>query len=205
MREYDPPTLAALQTRAAVVARALFWVTARNRATGLPEALGLWTGAQDRSFTIDGVARPYVGAGSVIEIPAIRMAAGLDVRVHRITLSPLSRAVADLIRLYDLGLAPVEIHRALFSPGDGALIAAPHRMWKGFVDEAPVTDPEPGGEARCEITMASTARLLTRSLALKKSDATQQLRSGDRFRRYIDVSGEVTEHWGVRRPAESRR
>lgn len=199
MRSYDAPTLAALQTRAGICARILVWVVARNRISGDPEALGLWTGAQDREFTIGAETRLYVGAGPIMDIPPIVMQSGLDVRMQRMTLSPLSPVVADLIRTYDSRLAPIEIHRALFSTDDGALVAAPHRVWKGFIDEAPVKQAEAGGEATCEVTAASSARLLTRTLPLKKSDATQALRSGDRFRRYVDVSGSVDVWWGEKR------
>lgn len=199
MREYDAATLAALQTRDGVRIRILIWVTARNRTTGLPEAMGLWTGAQDRSFTIGAESRLYVGAGTVMEVPPIKIAAGLQVRMQRFTLSPLSAQVADLIRSYDARLAPIEIHRALFATGDGALIAPPHLVWRGFIDEAPVKQPEPGGTATCEISAASSARLLTRTLHLKQSDATQRLRSDDRIRRYADVSGSVDVFWGEKR------
>lgn len=199
MRSYDAATLAALQTRAGIIARVLVFVTARNRSTGLPQQLGLWTGGYDRTFTIGGSPRAYVGAGAITKVSPITMQAGVVVRMQRLTLSPLSQTVADLIRTYDARFGPVEIHRALFSTDDNSLISEPHRLYKGFIDELEVTTPEVGSDATCEVSLASTARLLTRTLALKKSDATQQLRSGDRFRRYIDISGAVTVWWGEKR------
>lgn len=199
MRSYDAATLAALQTRAGVRARILIWVVAKNRVSGLDETLGLWTGADDRSFTIGSETRLYAGAGSIMQIPAIKLQAGLSVRMQRMTLSPISTVVADLIETYQSRFAPIEIHRALFSTEDGALVAEPHRVWKGFIDEVEITRAESGGEATCEVTAASSARLLTRTLPLKRSDATQQLRSGDRFRRYVDVSGKVDVWWGEKK------
>ncbi|MCU0826660.1 MAG: hypothetical protein MUE52_04480 [Tabrizicola sp.] len=196
MRSYDAPTLAALQTRSAVVVRILIWVAARNRTTGDPETLGLWTGAYDRDFTINGGTRAYAGAGGIMEIPPIKYQSGLGVRMQRMVLSPISTVVADLIRTYDSRFAPIEIHRALFSPLDGSLVAEPHRLWKGFVDEVEVKETGTPGEATCEVVAASSARLLTRTLTLKASDATQQLRGGDRFRKYADVSGKVDVWWG---------
>jgi hypothetical protein len=207
MRTYDAPTLAALQTRAGVIARVLVWATARNRGTGLPETLGLWTGGYDRSFTIGGTPRTYVGAGALTKVSPIVLGTGLTVRMQRLTLSPLSQVVVDLIRTYDARFAPIEIHRALFSTGDGALIAEPHRIYKGFIDEVEIKQGEvmagEGGDASCDISVASTARLLTRTLPLKKSDETQKLRSDDRFRRYVDVSGSVEVWWGERRSGAS--
>lgn len=199
MRSYSAPTLAAFQDRTGLVARLLVWVVARNRGTGLPEALGLWTGLEARAFTIGGAARTYQGAGGLMNVPPIQMAGGLAVRMHRLALSPISQEVIDLVRTYDARFAPVEVHRALFDPVTGALVDEPHRLLKGFVDEVEETTPEAGGEAGLEVVVASSARLLTRRLALKRSDETQRLRGGDRFRRYVDVSGEVDVYWGERR------
>jgi len=200
MRSLDAPTLAAFQSRVAVANRILFWITARNRGTGLPESLGLWNGGYDRSFTIGGNARTYVGAGALMQVPPLVYQVGLDVRMQRLSLSPIDATVGAMIRTYDSRLAPVEIHRATFDPVTGVLISEPHRLFKGLIDELEVvTDPK--GEVRCEVTVASSARYLTRTLTLKRSDATQQLRSGDRFLRYADVSGEVDVYWGENRPA----
>ena len=198
MRTFDSPTATYLAARAGTVIRILIWAQAKNRSTGLTETLGLWTGAEDRAFTIEGAARTYFGAGTVMQVPPITYSTGLAVRMQRLTLSPLAPAVADLIRTYDCRFAPLQIHRALFSTDDGALVAEPHRVFKGFIDEVEVVTPEASGEARCEVTVASSARLLTRTLALKKSDETQRLRSGDRFRKYVDVSGAVKVAWGER-------
>lgn len=196
MRTYDSPTSTYLAARAGTVIRILIWAEAKNRISGLTESLGLWTGAEDRNFTIEAVSRKYFGAGTVMQVPPIVYSTGLAVRMQRLTLSPLAPAVGDLIRTYDCRFAPLQIHRALFSTDDGALVAEPHRMFKGFIDEVDVITPESGGEARCEVTVASSARLLTRTLALKKSDETQRLRSDDRLRRYVDVSGSVDVWWG---------
>jgi len=205
MRSFDAPTLAALQSRSAIVARLLIWATARNRASGLPESVGLWTGADDRSFTIGGSSRTYVGAGGLMQVPPMVSQIGLSVRMHRVTLSPLNQKVIDLIRVHDARFAPVEIHRALFDPLTMALISEPHRIFKGQVDEVELPIDGDGLQTRCEVTLASSARYLTRTLTLKRSDASQQRRSGDRFLRYADVSGEVDIFWGERRTGERRR
>lgn len=199
MRSFDAPTLTALQNRTERMMRVLVWVTARNRGTGLPEELGFWNGGYDRSFTINGVARTYVGAGALMQIPPLVYQVGLTVRMQRLTLSPIDAAVANLIRTYDSRLAPIEIHRAVLDPTTTLLVSEPHRLVKGIVDELEVTT-DAKGEARCEVTVASSARYLTRTLTLKRSDASQQLRSGDRFLRYADVSGEVDVYWGEKRP-----
>lgn len=198
MRDFDAPTLAALQNRSERMLRVLVWVTARNRGTGLPEELGLWNGGYDRSFTINGVPRTYVGAGALMQIPPLVYQVGLNVRMQRLTLSPIDTAVANLIRTYDSRLAPIEIHRAVFDPTTTTLVSEPHRLFKGIVDEMEVTT-DPKGETRCEVTVASSSRYLTRTLTLRRSDESQKLRSGDRLLKYADVSGEVDVYWGERR------
>lgn len=199
MRSFDAPTLAAFQSRSDVMHRVLVWVTARNRATGLAEELGLWNGGYDRAFTIGGVARTYVGAGALMQVPPLVYQVGLTVRMQRLSLSPLDPTVGAMIRSYDSRLAPIEIHRAVFDPVSSALVAEPHRLFKGMVDEMEVTTDPGSGETRCEVTVASSARYLTRTLTLKRSDASQSRRLGDRFLRYADVSGEVDVYWGEKR------
>ena len=201
MRSFDAPTLAALQSRTHVMARLLIWVVARNRSTGLPEALGLWTGSDDRSFTIGGSPRVYVGAGGLMGVPPIASQTGITVRMQRLTLSPLNDTVADLIRTYDSRFAPIEIHRALFDPVTTQLISEPHRLFKGIIDEIELPIDPADGKVSCEVTVASSARYLTRTLTLKRSDASQRRRSDDRFLRYADLSGEVDVFWGEKRPA----
>ena len=202
MRSYDAPTLSYLQSRGGVAATVLIWVEAKNRATGLPETMGLSTAADDAQYTIGSEGRLYRGAGALIGVPPITMQVGLAVRMHRFSLAPLSPEVVELIQLYDARFAPVEIHRAFHDPLTRQLMAEPHRVFKGYIDGLEIVLPEVGGEARCEVTVASSARNLTRTLALKRSDGTQQLRGGDRFLRYADVSGEVDVFWGTRRTVE---
>lgn len=196
MKTLDTATRAALGSRAGTVSRALVWVRARNRATGVLEEIGFWTGEDHRDFVIGGVARTYFGAGVLLDVPEFTTAAGLEVRMHEITLSALAPEVAQLLRGYEARFAPVEIHVATFAPGSFALVAEPVRIFKGYIDAARIVTPKLGEAGSASITVASAARTLTRGLALKKSDATQSLRRGDRFRRYIDVSGSVEVWWG---------
>lgn len=195
MRSFDAPTLAAVQNRSEIAVRVLIWVMARNRGTGAVEALGVWNGGYDRQFTIGGVPRTYVGAGALMGVPPLTYEVGLNVRQTRLTLSPIDDAVGALIRTYDCRLAPMQIHRAVFDPVTTALVSEPHRLFKGIVDELEVTR-NAKGEVACEMVVAGSARYLTKVLTLKRSDASQQLRSGDRLLKYADVSGEVDVWWG---------
>lgn len=200
MRAYDGSTSAYLTAQAGMVARSLIWVVARNRTTGGSETMGLWTGDDHQDFVIGGVTRTYYGAGGVLTLEPITMSVGLAVRMQHLTLAPVAPEVETLIRGYDVRLAPVEIHRALFDPLTRALVAEPLRTFKGWIDSLTLPTPVVGGQAAIEVTLASSARALTRALALKQSDETLRLRApNDGFRRYAVMSGSVETVWGEHR------
>lgn len=179
-----------------VHARILFWASAKNRGTGATETIGIWNGDQDRAFTIGGASRTYVGAGGLIQIEPMVYGTGLQIRTQQVAFSPLDAEVIDLIRTFEPRLAPVELHRALFDPLTGDLIEEPHRIFKGEIDDLTIGTPEVNGTATCSLTLVTTARTLTKTLAAKRSDAVQRQRSSDRFLRYADVSGAVDVFWG---------
>jgi hypothetical protein len=197
MRTYDATTLAALAGDTAFEARRFIWITGKDRDTGDPESLGIWEGEDDIVVTIGGFDRTYVGGGGLLDIEPIRAAVGTDVRLQQVTLSPIDETVAAAIRLYDARLAPVEIHRGLFNPLSGVILAEPHRMFRGWVNEASITE---GRNATVVLSIASAMRTLTRSLPLTRSDAEMRRRDADdRFREYGDISGEVPVWWGEAR------
>lgn len=196
MRSYDSATATYFANRSNIVARMLLWISAKDRGTGAAQTVGLWDGDDHTTFTIAGGSRTYYGAGTVLQLPVITFATGFGVQAHTVELSPLAPEVINAIRLYEPRFAPVEIHRALFYAADMSLVAEPHRVFKGWVDAAPITTPEIEGQAKVTLTLMSAARALTRSVAQMKSDATQQLRSADRFRRWNTLSGAVDVAWG---------
>lgn len=198
MRSFDAALAAHIAARRPTIARQMLWVSARNRSTGATETLGLWTGEYSLSVTIDGAARTYHGAGSVLDVPEMTGQIGLDVRTHNVTLSALSPEVQQLMRGYDARLAPIEIHRALFDPdAPTTMIGGPVRIFRGWVDG--VTFKEEGGGHTVELTAASHSRGLTVPLMLRRSDESYKLRGGDRIGRYCDVSGSVPVYWGEAR------
>jgi hypothetical protein len=196
MRSFDAPTLAFLQSRGALISRFLLWISARDRTTGTTETMGLWSGADSCLFSIGGATRAYVGAGSIMATPTITMATGLNVRMQQVSVSGVSPEVRTALQAYDSRFAPVEMHRALFDPTTMALVSEPTRVLKGFIDSVDLPTPAQGGTATATITVATSARQLTRALGLKRSDAGQSLRGGDRLARYVDVTGMVDVWWG---------
>lgn len=205
MRTFDSNTAAYLAGETAIVSHVLIWIAAKNRISGAAETIGFWTGDDHQDFVVDGQSRTYFGAGDVLEVPAITYESGLQVRMHSFGLAALAPEVAMALRGYEPRLAAVEVHRVLFYSSTGAQAADPHRVLAGWIDEAQINTPAIGGQGSATISVASSARALTRTLPICKSDAQQRLRSGDRFRRYVDVSGSVDVFWGSKRDKVGRK
>ena len=162
----DVAAQAQREARMGLVPRWLFWVEAKNRSTGLPETMGLWTGDQDEAFVIDGQTRDYFSA-SVVGFPSLTFRSGLGIQMQTLTLGPISPEVELLLNGYDPRLAPIEIHLASFDPDTRNLIAI-EQIYKGWIDEAPVNTDPIGGQLICEISLAGSARGGTRTLPTKK-------------------------------------
>lgn len=191
-------TAAAVQSRRAsrsgITSHALIWIQAKNRNTQATESLGLWTGPDHQQF----MGRTYYGAGNVLEMGAIQTEIGLSVRRLRIGLSAVSGEVEMMLRGYEPKGAPVEVHRAEFDDG-GVLLATPERIFKGWINTAPIVTPAIGGMATAAIECVSNSRMLTLFGKNVKSDAQQRQRDGDRFRRNATSAGEAKIYWGEHR------
>jgi len=200
MRSFDGATAAALATRGGFVMHALVWVTAKNRATGAPEAVGFWTGDHNRVFVIGGEARTYIGAGDALTVPPVVQQAGYVVRMQKVSLGGLTAEAVQLLRQYDPRFAPVEIRRAVFDPETLEPVAEPHVMFAGTVDEVSLPIPAKGGAAQADLTIASSARAGTQTLSLRRNDEALRARiPGDGMLRYIAVSNAVPIWWGEAR------
>lgn len=180
----------------------LIWLTVRDRSTGEPVEIGYWTGPDDREFTIGGDARVYFGAGVALDVDDIEGGIGLDVRYVSAQLAIRSDA-EQAVRTYDPKLAPVEIHSAAFDLDSGALVDEPRRIFLGEVNEAEINIPPDGGDGAIELRMASSARALTKTLPLYKSDAEMKRRGEaaslgfpDRFRQWVAKTGLLAIGWG---------
>lgn len=198
MREYVTAVDTYLADLNGVVARHLVWIEAKNRSTGASEAVGFWNGLDDQDFTIGGVTRTYTGAGALLGVSPITSEVGINVRMHRLTLSGVPQEALDVVHTYDARLAPVEVHRALYHVDTRALVAEPHRVLKGTVEELDVPTPAAGESGEVTITVASASRSLTRALTIKKSDSAQrEISATDKGREYAAISGAVGVFWNV--------
>tara|TARA_R110002094_G_scaffold160396_5_gene145786 strand:- start:1157 stop:1825 length:669 start_codon:yes stop_codon:yes gene_type:complete len=200
MRTLPTNILNQLLTRGAKHAHLLIWFQGRNRDTDEFETIGFWTGADQETFVVDGETRTYYAAGNVLKVEPLVSEIGLSVRTSRVTLSAISPEVEIAVLGYEIREAPCQMHIAYFDPITHELIDTPQRVFKGFTAGVDIIRPATGGEARCDISLRSSARALTRTSALKKSDVALRGRApADAFRQYTDVSGTVEVVWGERR------
>jgi hypothetical protein len=205
MKNLDTTTQNYLRSRKAFIRHNLFWITAKNRTTGGEESMGFWDGYDNlnipvvSSITGTIVNRDYIAFGSLLAIDPISLVSDLTIRNVKVALSHLSPEVQDAFRLYDARLAPVEIHRVLLDQDTMLPVGPAHPRFIGFVNEAPIERPAVGGEGGLSVICVSHTRQLTRTNPGKRSDETQKLRGGDRFRRYSTVSGDVSFWWGEKK------
>lgn len=174
----------------------LVWIAPRNRSTGALEPVGFWTGEDHRSFVVDGEARLYYGAGAALDVDDIPGGVGLDVRYVSVRLAVVPE-VEQAIRGYDPKLAPAEIHTVAFDLATRNPVSDPRRVFSGAINEAPMPTPAAGGVIEIELRLASSARALTRTLPLYRSDAeTRRRDANDRFREHVSTVGIRQVAWG---------
>jgi hypothetical protein len=184
-----------LLAREGYAPRWLLYVQTRNRTTDAVEPVGIWNGDDSLSLTISGEARSYFGAQGLFEVAPVIYGTGTLVRTQSVTLSGISPEAEDMVRGFIIRGVAAELHLALFDPLNATLIEA-RRMFKGFVNRAPIITPALGsGSPSIGLELTSAMRLLTQTIAVKKTDQSQQLRSGDRFRRYGSIASEVVTEW----------
>ncbi len=200
MRAYDPTTLSHAASASGLVAQVLLWVEARDP-TGQPAPVGLWTGEDDRSITVAGQSRLYEGAGELLAIEPITYRQGLDARLHKMVLSGLGADTEALLTGTDARLAPTDLYRVIMDAATREIVGSPPRLIRGWVNELVINTGQisgnDAGKSTVELTLATSARALTRSLALKYADASQQANApGDGFFRWAALSGQVQVKWG---------
>lgn len=142
------------------------------------------------------VSRNFVGDGALLGMDRIPLTSDLTIRTVRVQFSQIHATVQDMVRGHDIRSARIEIHRLLFNPQTGAVIAPGIPHFVGKVNKAPISTPRIGDEGSIDIESVSTTRELTRTNPAKKSDETQKRRGGDRSRRYIG-NANVKIWWGT--------
>jgi hypothetical protein len=177
-----------------VVAECFILVKPKVFDTGAIQNIGFWTGHDAVSANPDGTSRTYLGGGALLDVgEPITYSTGLMVKTWQFTLGITSPEVDALIRSYDYRLAEITVWRANYDPSTLALIEYT-RMLRGRVQTAPIEQPS-GGNASCVVTCSTAAIDLTRNLSHMLTDEFQKGRSGDRFLKYMDVSGTFSTNW----------
>lgn len=186
------------KTRSDQDIRWALWIIARDMATDAPFQVGYWSGDDAARLTVAGQARDYYGAGAALSVEPLTYQLGAAVQTQRVSVGPLSPEVRQVLRGYDTRQAPVELHCITLDP-QGKVLAV-EEAFRGVIDTFEIADGplDDAGNytVTCDLELVSDARLLTRTLSLKMSDASQRQRSDtDRFRKYADVAGEVKVVW----------
>jgi hypothetical protein len=198
-----PVSTQALLEANALVARDFMRITARRRDNGLPVVQCFWSDLGDVSAQVidaDTGAPVYLdfqGVGSLIAIDPIPMVSNLTVHSIDVTFSQLGERVNELLRIYDIRQAKVEIYRGEFDPETMQMVEPAACRFVGAVDDAPVETPAEGGEGSITVKCVSSAQELTRSNPDLRSHESQQLRAaGDDFYADVTTVADLTIFWG---------
>lgn len=206
MKALDPDVTAALQAAPdqGLTLRRAIYIVARNAAGTATAEFGFWNDLDTvnmsvrRADTGATVARQFVGDGSLISVPEIPNVSDGTISSIQIALSPLHATVRNMLGGYDVRTAKLEVYDIFLHPRTHALLGTPSPVFYGIINKATPTRSAVGGESTLTLEVASHARELTRTNPAKKSDETQKLRSGDRFRRHVGVAN-VKVWWGEKK------
>lgn len=199
---YDVDTIDALASGQIVVRD---FLTVQGKTLGGAAAeFGYWTGEDNVAVNVvpagatTPVSRNFVGGGTLLDVPPIVDAIGLEAHSITLGLDHISDAVGspmDMVYGNNVRVARVEIHRGLFDPATWNLVSRPHLVFAGRVDQPSIDDAAAGGEGGLQLSVISSAIDLTKTNPAMESDEQQKLR-GDRFRRWGDSAATVDTWWG---------
>lgn len=162
--------------------------------TGAIERIGLHTGIDDMTLSVDGQTRTYIGAGNMLTIPEFVYSMGLEYEVQEMSFAILSPEIHNLIRAYQSENGKIEIHCAFFNRPDMSLVGT-SAAFKGFMTQAVIEENET--EMSATIGIESGIRNGTRTSVLMRSDESQKLRDPDDTAfEYAAISASVPVIWG---------
>lgn len=183
--------------------RKAIWIVAKNRETGEPEEIGIWSGDEDIDLTVTRgydnvtVTRSYYAGGALAKVSDIVRTSDLTAQTVTIDLSQIADAVQLVLRTHDVHRAQVEIHEIVLSPTTGQPIAAGLPQWLGMVDGAPIKTPSVGQKGRASLkTVSEMMMMLRRTNPEKASYEAQLLRDGDEWNLYAGVVETWELSWG---------
>lgn len=188
-----------------IVPRRLVYFYAKERDTGNPVELGVWTGDEDMVISVisgttgSAEERAYYGALNLV-VPDIPRVSDMTIQSVTITVSQIASIAQELARGYDLRLAKVEIHDLLLDTVSRLPVAPAEIAFLGEVDAASINTPAAGEEGDISITIVSDAiSMLARTNPQKTSYEGQKRRSGDQWGRYKSTVAAWSVPWGQKK------
>lgn len=185
-----------------IVPRRLVYFYAKERGTGDPVELGLWTGDEDMVISVisgtTGTAedRTYYGSLNLV-VPEIPRVSDMTIQSVTVTISQIASITQELVRGYDLRLAKVEVHDLLLNTVSKLPVGPAEISFLGEVDSAPINTPAAGEEGDISITIVSDAiSMLARTNPQKTSYEGQKRRSNDQWGKYKSTVAAWTVPWG---------
>ncbi len=201
VRPLDVATQGAIRDPSRIVPVNFVLVTARTLDADAPVLFGFTDYGEDVVINIvDGetgatVSRTFYGDNAPIQkMDPIPLKIGLEANTVQVVLNHLHPVVQLMTRGHTVRNAKVQIHRGYLDPLSMLLVAAPRCRLLGQVNTNPMRVPAVGGQGESTLRIVSHTRELTRINTAKRSDETQRLRDGDRFRRYSGMKREIW--WG---------
>ncbi len=202
MRVIPVSTQALLEAQTLVV-RDFMRITARVRETGAPITECFWSDVGDVTAQVmdadsgQAVSYNFRGVGALIAIDPIPMVSNLTVQEVNVKFSQLDDRINELLRVYDVRQAKVEIYRGEFDPVSMRMVEPASSRFIGFVDGAPVETPAEGGEGSISLSCKSSGQELTRGNPDMRSHESQQSRApGDDFYKDVTSVGDLVIFWG---------
>jgi len=202
MRDIPVSTQALLEAQT-LVTRDFMRITGRVRATGEPITEGFWSDVGNVSaWVVDAetgvpVSYDFQGVGALIAIDPIPMVSNLTVQTVNVQFSQLDDRINELLRVYDIKLAKIEIYRGEFDPATMTMVEPASSRFIGVVDDAPIETPAEGREGSVSIKCVSNGQELTRGNPDLRSDESQQLRApGDTFFEDVTKVADLVIFWG---------
>lgn len=194
-----------------LVPRQFFTITVRDRDSGDPQAIGLWTGDDTIDAAVisgaDGLEenRTFVG-GVNLTIGDIPRVADLTVRSIEITFSAIADICQQIVRGFDARLAQVELHAGWLDVDSRQLADVAEIDFLGIVDAAPIETGAAGQESIIKLTVVSDAALmLSRTNPRKRSYEAQKRRGGDEFALYANTVANWRVVWGEQGSGPAQR
>lgn len=200
---YDMETITALESGTLVLRD--FWTAHGKTKAGVARTFAYWTGEDNVAVNVPPpgvttpVSRNFIGGGTLLQVPEIVDAIGLEARSVSFGFDHISTAAErpmDMVFGHNVRVARVEFHRGVFDPDTWNLLSAPHLLFSGRVDGAEVDDAAAGGEGVLQVNAVNSAIDLTFVSYAMDSDEQQRLRDGDRFNRHADTAIDVPFWWG---------